>query len=347
MRVAPELVRAPVRLLRGGEVAATTPDLADLVEAAGRDRALIVLQLLTGLERLLLGSLPVTAEPEHLGAVDAAGSGKAGHVEPVAPAVRLLGPLGRPPVVPDVLAGRDGHAVDDGGREGPQLAAHGGRRRLVEESEPGLELAPLDQCAPLADDGEHLGVPVAKLPAQLEGTVEEPDRLGKVAGREHGVERPGQRQSRVHGALGLGFEQPFRGPEPAARDGEGASACVILGQGERDPRRSELVFCRRVPGVGALPQVDRLVEPAPPPGGLGEAFEIVRGQPLRLDIGVRVVRLSPGEALDRLLGGLQRVGDLRHRYPLSQTGSSGRHRAPDGSPQPGTAAVTARRRRPL
>src|SRR4029450_13262597 len=142
--VGSELVRTRVRLLGGSEVTQAAADLADLVVAARSDVALEVLELVAGRRRDLLCSLQVAPEPHDLRTVDATGAGKAGHVEPVTPAVGRLRPFRRPANVTDVLARADRHAVDERGRVSLELAADRGRRALVDELEPRLDLTHLD-----------------------------------------------------------------------------------------------------------------------------------------------------------------------------------------------------------
>ena len=99
-----ELVRTRVRLVGGSEVAAPAANLADLVVAQCSDVALEVVELVARRHRDLLGCLEIAAESHHLRAVDAAGAGEAGHVEPVAPAIRSIRPFGGAAEVADVLA---------------------------------------------------------------------------------------------------------------------------------------------------------------------------------------------------------------------------------------------------
>src|SRR5206468_3299372 len=140
-----QLVRDAVRLLGSREVASSTADLTDLVVAERRDRAVEVVELLAGRQRLGLRGRPVAAETKHLGPVDAARAGEPAHVELVAEAVRRLGPFGGAADVAQVLAGADRDAVDKTRRVGAEVAAHRGRRRLVEEREPLVDLPALDQ----------------------------------------------------------------------------------------------------------------------------------------------------------------------------------------------------------
>ena len=102
--IAAELVGLSVRLLRGGEVAEAPANLADLVEPARGDLTLEVLELPAGRHRDLLRRLEVAAEAHDLGAMDSAGAREPGDVELIAPAVRDIGPLGRPAVVAEVVA---------------------------------------------------------------------------------------------------------------------------------------------------------------------------------------------------------------------------------------------------
>ena len=228
--VEPELVRRSVRLVCSGEVAEPTADLADLVVPAGRDGALEVVELLASLHRLLLGADQVAAKTHDLGAVDTARSRKAGDVEPVAPPVRHLGPLGGTAVVAEVLARADRDAVDEAGRVRPQLAADGGRGCLVEEGKTLLHLAGLDERAALSDEREHLRVAVAEALAEFVSTAEVLERLGQISPAEHGVHATRERQEPVFRRLGLSLEQALGVGEPALRDRERAAAGVVPGQ---------------------------------------------------------------------------------------------------------------------
>ena len=149
LRVGPQLVRSCVCLLGGWQVAEPAADLADLVVAARGDVALEVEQLVARRDRHLFRRRQITAHTHQLGAMDAAGAGEAGHVEPVAPPVGGLGPLGGATKVTDVLAGADGHAVDERGRVRLQLAADGRCGRLVDQLEPLIDLAALHETASL------------------------------------------------------------------------------------------------------------------------------------------------------------------------------------------------------
>ena len=117
LRCAAQLLGRRVRLLRPGEVAAATPDLTDLVVAAGGHGAVEVVDLLACRDRLRLGLGPLAAQAHDLGAVDPTHAGEAADVEPVAPPVRDLRPLRGASEVAEVLAGADRRAVDDPGRE--------------------------------------------------------------------------------------------------------------------------------------------------------------------------------------------------------------------------------------
>jgi hypothetical protein len=186
LRIAPEPVRQLERLLRPCEVAPAAADLADLVVAARRDRAVEVVELRTGRDRLLLGFGPVTAQPHDLGSMQPAGAGEAAHVEAVAPAVGLLRPLGSAPVVADVLARADRRAVGDARGERLELAAHRSCGRLVVEREPLLDFAASHERASFPDKREHLCVPVAETSTELVRAVEQLQGLRQVRLHEQG-----------------------------------------------------------------------------------------------------------------------------------------------------------------
>ena len=161
----------------------------------------------------------------------AARAGKATDVGLVAPAVRGLGPLGRPPEVADVLARADGEAVDEPGRERLELAADGGRARLVVERKPLLDVAAHDQRPRLSREREHLEIAVAHPLADLEGLVEELDRFREIALGHQRAERLGEDDAAVLDRLGLALEESLRGREPALRDG-------VWRRGPRGPTRA-------------------------------------------------------------------------------------------------------------
>jgi hypothetical protein len=115
-----------------------------------------------------------------------AGSGEAAHVEAIAPAVRLLRPLGSAPVVADVLAGADRRAIGDAGGERLELAAYRSCGRLVVESEALLDLAAPHEHASFPDEREHLCVPVAETSTELVRAVEQLQGLRQVRFHEQG-----------------------------------------------------------------------------------------------------------------------------------------------------------------
>ena len=176
LRSPSQLVGFRVRLHRGGEVAAAAADLTDLVVAAGRDVAVEVVELLARCDRLLLRLGPLASDPHDLRAMDATCAGEARDLEAVAPTVRDLGPFGRPAVVAEVLTGADRDAVDDPGRERPQLAAHGRGSCLVEERESFLDVARLDERSALSDERQRVRVAVAEAETELGSAVELRDR---------------------------------------------------------------------------------------------------------------------------------------------------------------------------
>ena len=108
-----------------------------------------------------------------------------------------------------------------------QVAAHRRRRRLVEQREPLVDLAALDERAALAGEREHLHVAVTDPLGELEGLVEERHRAVEVALGEHRRERVGEQEPTVLRRLGLVFEQALGVCEPASGDGEGATALVV------------------------------------------------------------------------------------------------------------------------
>ena len=312
MRIAPELVRLGVGLLGGGEVAEPTSDLADLVVAARGDHALEVVELLARGERHLLRSAQVAPQAHDLRAVDATRARKAGDVEAVAPPVRSLGPLGRSPVVAQVLARADRDAVDEPGGVRADSAADGGGGRLVEQREPLFDLAALDEGPSLAPERQCLRVPIPEPLCELEGAIEVRERRLEVSLSEHRVDGAGEREACVDGGLGLSFQQALGGCEPALRDRERSTAGVVPRQDEGKARRVEVVPARGECAVGAFPERDRLDQLAPPPRTLGVELEILGGQLFLVDARVGLVRFTPGLARGRFACCVRSVHYLRH-----------------------------------
>src|SRR5918993_383612 len=168
-------------LCRGRAGAKASANLADLVEPARGDLTLEVLELPARRHGDLLRCLEIAAETHDLGAMDAAGAREPSDVELIAPAVRDIGPLGRPAVVAEVVAGAGRHAVDDRRGVRLELAAHGRGGRLVEQLQPRVNLPALHERAALSHEGKHLRVAVSEAPAELEGSVEVGDRGREVA----------------------------------------------------------------------------------------------------------------------------------------------------------------------
>ncbi len=290
----PELVRGAKRIVGGGEISSPTTDLADLVVTARGDEAVELPELLTGGERRLLRLGPIAAQAHDLGAVNAAGTGEAVHVLLLAPPAGRLRPLDRATVVAHVLARRDRHAVDEAGREGPQLTGDSRSARLVEDGEPLLDLAVLHQRSALAHEGQNLGVAVARAPRDVVGTLELRKGLSDVSLPQERRNAPGKGEISMLSRFGQALEQALRIREPAARDGEGGAVDVIPGERQRETGCAEPVAGCREAGVRALAQGDRLLEPPRPPGRVREALQVLRRKVALVRARVGVKCLTPG-----------------------------------------------------
>jgi hypothetical protein len=233
LRVGSELACLSIRLLCCSEVAETSSDLSDLVVAGCGDETLEVVEFLTRGDCHLLRFEQLASEPHDLRAVDSTGTGKAGDVELIAPAIRRLGPLGSAPVVAEVVAGADRDAVDEPRRVRPERTSDRTRTCLVEQGESSLDLAGLDQCPALCRQGEQLGVALAVPLAELNGSVELCNRVRKVPFDEHLGRPTAESQNRLFTGFGFRPEEPLPGGEPALRDGEEAAADVVLRQDQR------------------------------------------------------------------------------------------------------------------
>ena len=174
-----------------------------------------------------------------------------------------------------------------------EIAAHGRCGRLVEEGEALVDRALLDHRSTLPRQREHLHVPVAD-PARERGRLlEELLRALEVAFGEERGQPVDELEPGVLRRFRQSLQKPLRVREPPARDRERAAALVVPGQRQRHPRRAERVPGRRVGGVRALAEADRLVELPVPPGGLGERLEIARGQVVLVDLRERGIRRPP------------------------------------------------------
>ncbi len=153
--------------------------------------------------------------------MDPTRAGETGHVKAVAPSVGRLGPLGGPPVVADVLARGDRAAVDESRGEGLELAADRRSRRLVEERQSLVHLAPAYESHSLSGEGERLDVAFTQPLAELVGLVEVRHRVGGPPEHRERVQAMHQHQMGVLRRLRHAVEEAFRLSHPSVRDGEG------------------------------------------------------------------------------------------------------------------------------
>ena len=216
--VSPELVCFSIRLFGCVEVAASPPDLADLVEARGRRERVVGLEVGARIDGLALGLVPLAAQPEDLGAVHATASREAARLLDVAPAVRCLGPLTGAVEVADTLGAGDRHAVDDRRRVRIELAGQRRGRCLVEQREPGIQLSQVDQASAVGDECQRLEGGVAKALADVECTLCLGDRLVERPHDLSRLDRPRERRPSVLQRLRLVREDPLALREPAAKE---------------------------------------------------------------------------------------------------------------------------------
>ena len=153
----------------------------------------------------------------------------------------------------------------------PEIAAHRRRARLVEEGEPLVDLAGLDQAAPLAGEREHLDVAASDPLPQLVGLVEELGGTHEVALGEHRGQRVHELEPAVLGSFREIREQTLGAREPASCDGERAAAFVVPAQRQSDSSCPEKVAVAPVGGVRTLPVGDGFLDLSAPPRGLADS----------------------------------------------------------------------------
>ena len=272
--------------------------------------AVEVVELLARCDRLLLRLGPLAAHPHDLRPMNPTCAGEAGDVEAIAPTVRDLRPLGGAAVVAEVLTGADRDAVDETGRERPELAAHGRRGRLVEQREPLLDVAGLDERSSFAHERQRVRVAIAEAVTELESAVELRDRPGQVTFDKECFDSAHQHQDTVLGGLRLSLEQALGVGEPPVGDGEEPSTHVVVRKLEGEPGRAQPILARREPPVRTLAEADRLVRTTAPPRRLREELEVGRRQIALRRARVRLVRLAPRVALRGAAGGLNYVHEL-------------------------------------
>ena len=247
-------------------------------------------------------------------------AGEAGDVEAIAPTVRDLRPFGGAAVVAEVLTGADRDAVDEPGRERPELAAHGRRGRLVEQREPLLDVAGLDERSSFAHQRQRVRVAIAEAVTELESAVELRDCPGQVTFDEERSDSAHQHQDTVLGGLRLSLEQALGVGEPPVGDGEEPSTHVVVRKLEGEPGRAQPIPARREPAVRTLAEADRLVRTTAPPRRLREELEVGRRQIARVVLVYASYASRQASALRGAAGGLDYVHELGHRHLSSRRG---------------------------
>ena len=208
LRVPPDLVRRAEGLLRALDVSPAQPDAAKLGQRPPELPAQVGAQLLAGQEGFLLRLAAGPAQPEDLGAVDAAAAVDAPDGLPVAPPLHRLRPLLGQVVLREPLERAHQLAVDDPRREGIELAGDGGHGGFVEEPEALLDLALQDEAAGLGHPANGGGRRIAPR-ADLDGAPGPVPSTLEVA-RQQPFVVPHHRQPGVDRRLVVALQQPFR-----------------------------------------------------------------------------------------------------------------------------------------
>ncbi len=293
LRVAAVLVRAVVGLLGRGQIPAPPLDLPDHIERLGGHPPLVRQQFLDGPRGLGEGLGPVAAQLQHLRPVHPAQPAEVvlrGHRR--APAHGRVRPLGG---AAEVDAGHGllkAQAVDPPGEEGGQLAGHGRAHRVVQQVEPVADPALRHQDTGLRLHAQGGQVRAAAAPG---------DR-GHPPGRDHRLlERPARLrllgvdpdQVALLHALRLVPQLPPGPAQPARRQRRAPGQLVLVEEQPGHVSRPSGIAGRHKPGVGPHAMHDRLVDPAAPPGGVGERGAVVRGEPRGVHTTQQPVRVGP------------------------------------------------------
>src|SRR5438105_6551168 len=158
-------------LLGGRKITAAEPDEPDLVQGdadGGRDESL---QLIASPTSLVLGARLVAVEALRLRSIQATHAREAADVLALAPTVLGLDPLAGPLLVPDSRAGPDRRATDRAGSKWLDLAGDGRDSSFVDEGEPFIDPAEVDEGHALRAHGDRLEAAVLVADSQVIGAT--------------------------------------------------------------------------------------------------------------------------------------------------------------------------------
>ncbi len=210
--IVPTLMSLGERLLGPVEVADPQADLSDFVEPHARDREVPEGdQVLHGPTRLDLRVLECSAQAHDLRPPRPAVAREPADGLAFAPAGRRLRPLARPPVVREVPAHDDRHAIHGTGRVGGELTSDRRRRGLVDHRHALVDLRLGDEPDPLQHEAVGLQVPILEAGADIQ------HRRPVLHHLLHAVaaSRQGELEVSMLDALGLPLQQSRRALEPA------------------------------------------------------------------------------------------------------------------------------------
>ena len=203
----------------GFELTAQAMDLSLLIERGGCGAPATSLRAaLAGTPRLRSSVRPCTQHLQDLRAMHHAHAREREHLMLLlAPARERGRPLARPVERVDLPAGVDDAAVEETGDDGRQLSGDDCHHRLVEQREPRIELAALDQRAPLLMPGACRQIGIRRSLAYPDGARRDHVRELAVAGIEMPFDERQQQIAALDTLLRFAIEEPLRAAEPARR----------------------------------------------------------------------------------------------------------------------------------
>ena len=221
----------------------------------------------------MLGLVAGAAQPQNLGAVDAAATVEAPDGVRLGPALHRLGPLLGHVVEREALQGAHELAVHDPGGERIQVSGHCRHADLVEHGEALSNIAIEDEQPSLGHPPDGAGGGVTRR-ADLDRSPRPFPGTDEVTG-QHPLIVADDREPRVGRRLPLALQQPLRSGQPTAHGRhEGCVEQQVHRDAHRRPSRRDRIPGRHPCGVGAFPRIDRDAEVAGSVSDLAEHRQV-------------------------------------------------------------------------